>query len=1113
MSSRVILASAGSGKTFQLAQAYLALLARGQAPSSLLATTFTRKAAGEILQRVLQHLLEAAERGDAAAHGAASRDAATTRDAAAAAGDTAAAARALLGRFARDLPHGRVQTLDAFFVRLATRFAQEFGLPPGFRLGSEPELAALRAQAVSRALQGAPAREMAELLRQVQRDGAGRRVHETLLDVVQEGHELLLDSAPEAWTPLCPSGQCDEGEIEAALADLEAADLPLTAKGKPHVIWEKARVAVCVAVGSKDWELLLCQGLVFKLLTVGSYGRHDFPPGVRAALEPLARHAQAVLLTELMAAGRAFRHLLERYDAALAQCQRASGVYGFSDLTRLLRGRLALDGAATALRDEGRLSHLLLDEFQDTSVAQWRVLAPLVESCLSARDEGRSLFCVGDVKQSIYGWRQGEPELLLALSRRPGIVPEALDESRRSAQVVLDAVNTVFAGLPARAVFAVEDEQDRAALVAAAGNWTALFRPHRAHDPALPGCVSLRQVALPAGADGDSEARRRAVLDAACAHVAKLAAAAPGARIGILVRGRAAIGPLILGLRARGVHACGEGGNQLTDSAAVLAALSLLALADHPDDTAAAFHVATSPLAPELGISPEQASEPALASDEDATRRAAGQPRLAAAAALRVRLQRDGFGRVLAAWSALVAAAPGFSAWDRARFAQLVDLGFAHDARAGLRIDDFVALVREQRVEDPGSAPVRVLTVHGAKGLEYDAVVLPDLDYQLPRPAGAGSRFLSSRSGIDGVQVAAGPVTAVLRRPRKDLRVLHPLIAELEGRALRRAMEEQLSVLYVALTRAKVRLDVFIEAPRDKCHQPACRFGELLRECFADPFAEPRPDGVLFTAGDERAAWPPRGAGAVDSVAASAAPPATVGAATSLGAAFDAGSRRLPKTRSPSDTEHAVARNARELLAGRPHAALGRGLILHRLCELIEWLPGDGAPGAGVPPAETLLSAARQVVAKRGLLIEDAALARVLADFEGLLTTAVVRTVFGRPEKSPSGATPELWQERRFAVSDADGELLRGVFDRVVIWRAGDLPVAAEIIDFKSDAPPTAAAGDVAEWLAERVARYTPQMRDYRSALARLIGLPPERIACRLLFLLADAVRDVAPES
>ncbi|MBM3985566.1 MAG: hypothetical protein FJ296_07760 [Planctomycetes bacterium] len=113
---------------------------------------------------------------------------------------------------------------------------------------------------------------------------------------------------------------------------------------------------------------------------------------------------------------------------------------------------------------------------------------------------------------------------------------------------------------------------------------------------------------------------------------------------------------------------------------------------------------------------------------------------------------------------------------------------------------------------------------------------------------------------------------------------------------------------------------------------------------------------------------------------------------------------------------------------------------------------------------------------------------------------------------APVTAVPELWRERAFLLVDREaGEevLVPGAFDRVVLWRdASGAPLAAEIVDFKSDDVGTPDAPDTAR-LDARAAHYAPQLLAYRRALQQLTGLPPERIACRLLFLGADVVRDV----
>ena len=106
----------------------------------------------------------------------------------------------------------------------------------------------------------------------------------------------------------------------------------------------------------------------------------------------------------------------------------------------------------------------------------------------------------------------------------------------------------------------------------------------------------------------------------------------------------------------------------------------------------------------------------------------------------------------------------------------------------------------------------------------------------------------------------------------------------------------------------------------------------------------------------------------------------------------------------------------------------------------------------------------------------------------------------------PPDGEREVWRERPFAVRVEDGEgrpaLVTGAFDRVVLTRAGDELVAAEVVDFKTDQ----VDGQVPHELVER---YQPQMDEYRRVLATLTGLPADLVGARLVFLAADAVVDV----
>ena len=103
----------------------------------------------------------------------------------------------------------------------------------------------------------------------------------------------------------------------------------------------------------------------------------------------------------------------------------------------------AASGDRMSFRLDSSIRNLLLDEFQDTSADQWKILKRLTQNL--DRHEKHSFFCVGDGKQAIYGWRGGVAEILDAVPDAvPGIVDEPMDKSRRSAPAVMHAVNTIF---------------------------------------------------------------------------------------------------------------------------------------------------------------------------------------------------------------------------------------------------------------------------------------------------------------------------------------------------------------------------------------------------------------------------------------------------------------------------------------------------------------------------------------------------------------------------------------------------------------------------------------------------------------------------------------------
>ena len=214
---RLIRASAGSGKTFQLSGHFLRQLFKGDRPETILATTFTRKAAGEILGRVLLRLAEAAEDPNAA-----------TR-----LGEfltpikvTSEISRALLSDVTRHLHRLRVCTLDSFFQQVARSLTLELGLPPGWSIVDEHTDRELREQSIDAVLSQHIPQDAQNLMQMLAKGRSKRSVRDLIDDTVSNYHELFLLTDDDAWNKLPQYNRLTQEQRDQAQRDLYAAPLP-----------------------------------------------------------------------------------------------------------------------------------------------------------------------------------------------------------------------------------------------------------------------------------------------------------------------------------------------------------------------------------------------------------------------------------------------------------------------------------------------------------------------------------------------------------------------------------------------------------------------------------------------------------------------------------------------------------------------------------------------------------------------------------------------------------------------------------------------------------------------------------------------------------------------
>jgi len=1064
--NELIRASAGTGKTFQLSNRFIGLAAAGEPLDTILATTFTRKGAGEILDRILSRLAEAASSPQKAAGlAAAVGEPALDQD----------RCRALMRDLVCGLHRLRVGTLDSFFIQVARSFSLELDMPPGWRIVDEIADERLKAEAVRAVLQEESTAAAVRLMNLLFKGEASRSVAEEIAALVRELYSVHIEAPAEAWRALPRPKPLGPQELAAALVVLAAVELP---GGKNFA---KTRAQDLQNAEREDWQAFLAKGIGKKLLEGDdTFGRQKIPADLKAAYEPLVRHAQAVLIGRIANQTEATGRLLEKFAAEYERLKTARQAMRFEDVTRRLAGgRLEDRIADLAWRLDAGVSHLLLDEFQDTDPMQWRAVRPLAEQICrrkkreegSSRKAGRrhSFFSVGDVKQAIFGWRGGVAEIFdtLAEEIRP-LDSRPLTKSYRSSQVVIDTVNRVFENLL--------DNEALRNYPDARRRWAARFEHHTTAKADLPGHCRL----VAAAEAGESQTRQEATLRFAAAEIARLHRQAPGFSVGVLVRTNAALARLIYELRKLGVEASEEGGNPLTDSPAVQVVLALLTLADHPGDETARFLVANSPLADAVG----------LARHDDA----------AAAVRLSRRIRRslmeEGYGRTILAWVEPLSAY--CDPRDQSRLVQLVEMVYGYEASATCRTDDFIRVVSRQRVEDPSAAAIRVMTLYKAKGLQFDVVVLPELDAQLAGPP---------PPIVVGRPRPTAAIDHVLRYVSKDERELLPArFRETFLADETRRVEEALCVLYVGLTRPVHALHMIVSASRPNERSIPGTLAGVLRAALGD--GRPAAAGsVLYEHGDPN--WP--------QAARPKAPPAVVAKppkplVVKLAGAARRATRGLDY-RSPSQLEGGPKVDLASRLRLESAAAMERGALVHAWFEQIEWLD-DGPPqerrlletadrlGASQLDVPALLAQFRETLGRpavaallrRSTYGQQAQPSRLTdAAQEVRAARAGCGVAAGRGLADPHWVVS---REYPFAVRDGDA-ILRGSIDRLVILYDGPKAVGADVIDFKTDA----VSADDPETLAARVELYRPQLEAYHRAAARLLGLEPESVSARLAFV------------
>lgn len=1117
-----VAASAGTGKTYVLTTRVLRLMLAGTRPDRILCLTYTRAAAAEMANRIHQRLGVWATCGDDELDRELRALGVTPGD------DARRLARRLFAEVL-EIPGGlKIVTIHAFCQALLARFPLEAALPPHFETMDDRSadeavqeasdqlllntgVAGDLAAALARIARRLSEFSFSGLLRELQGErGALERLKRAhglqtgLMAAVRRALGLTADETPAAVR----AALCDDAHF--ALADLRAL-AAAWAQGTAAEQERGARLATWLAADGAARAASLADYMNVFLTAKGEARKVDrmitkataarLPGGLDICAAEQARlraaHERLTLLDvadnsmAVLAVGLAF---LDYYDAG----KRRRAALDYDDLILATLQLLATPDIApwVLYKLDGGLDHVLVDEAQDTNPEQWQVIKTIADEFFAgvgARgDIIRTIFAVGDVKQSIYSFQGARPEEFHAArdhfktkvdAAAQAFAEPTLDMSFRSADAVLTFVDEVFT-----------DDKVRQGL---------LERQYRGHGVHRQGDAGVVEIWPPEEPDEAEEvggwvlpfapdrrigpearlARRmaRTIADWLAAGEMLPSAGRPvrAGDILVLVRHRTAFDQILISaLKALGVPVAGADRMVVTDAIAVMDLTALAHFALLPEDDLTLATVLKSPL---LGW--DETALYDLAHDRGdislwraLTARAATRADFAAAHEyLSGVLARADFAPPFEFFSGLLTEGDAQGQSGRQRMVarlgdqandpldEFLSLALQYEAHNIPSLQGFLHWLDARPAEikrdgEQGRDEVRIMTVHGAKGLQAPIVFLPDTCAQ-PR---AGSRLLWLDHPLPGVQVPVWPGASEYERgpcavARQQLKA--------------QAAAEQSRLLYVALTRAADRLYI--------CGWTGAR--GKARDCWYEHL-----DAAFARLPEVREVSDPHGpARRYETPQRRAAPAAVITPAAAVTALpswakatppIDPTPARPLAPSRPAEAEPAsLSPLAARAAAAQTVARFQRGTLIHRLLELLPGLP----PGARA-------DAGRRFLAQPAFELGETDIAALLAEVLAVLDDPAFAALFGPGSRAEApiagliGVTPVSGQIDRLAITDE----------------------AVLIVDYKTNRPPPPTAE----------ATPTPYLRQMAAYRRLLLGLYSDRpVRCALLWTDGPRLMELPP--
>ena len=1120
-------ANAGSGKTHVLVQRIIRLMLQGVAPNKILALTYTKAAAANMATRVFDTLAQWVGQDDArlqatlAGLGIHQSDRVTLRQ-----------ARQLFAR-AVETPGGlKIQTIHAFCERLLHLFPFEANVAAQFDVLDSVQIKELIKDAQARVLREALQDNNSELAKALQ-DVARLRSENTLTDLLNEAWSVLrkTNPAPSSSDTLDDLGHAlakaldispeatEQGAEEAIRAfALNRAQLgnayDILSQGSPNEKKAALRIEPVLRAYEQNKDWLPAYLHIFQKSDGGLYSKTSLITDKTAKAHPALEKA---LLAESARLQEALPHwrIVQTYRRSLSLFRLSLAVGDYYNSAKAMRGALDFDdliertlsllqrsdSAWVLFKLDQGIDHLLVDEAQDTSPIQWDILKLLTDDFFASensRNTMRTIFAVGDPKQSIYSFQGAAPEFFsssaqhfekqisaLPPSRGGRFMPVELQLSFRSSETILRAVDAVFQkpehhkGLEHSAK-APAHEARRADLPGSVEIWPLIesqkeeeveeWVPALKTDaPPLPSIALAQKIAATIAQWCAPDSLERVhELDADQRVSARPIKAGD---ILILVRKRSAFfEAMIRALKDQSIPVAGADRLSLIDHIAIQDLIALGQAVLLVEDDLALASVLKSPLF--------------LLDDDDLLKLAPKRQ----ASLYQALIHHPDYQSVTARFEI-------FRQWARdlgpfGFYARVLNEALGREAllsRLGLEaadaidaflnaaqdheyrktpslhhfLNDFIQAQTEiKRDMEAGRNEVRVMTVHGAKGLEAPIVFLPDTTSM---PDGKLlTHFPILKYGDNAL-----PVWALSKSTNPDC------VSTALQETLDAQHDEYRRLLYVALTRARERLVIAgfkgKQEIKDNCWYAMIRSG---LSSLISPLDPDQPETSVLRYSHHALSETDPSAPLIPSDSGKALAPPWLRQAVRV-------ERETQPPIKPSHALTAADHRTRALDSPWQRKALQRGTLFHRLLELLPPLRPD--------QRET---AARSLIAARGPFLTPEEQDKLWADCETLFSNPAFAVLFGPQSQAEVSISGQIHVSEKGPALPVMGQIDRiAITDKTVV-----------VCDYKTSLKPPSSVDAINP-------DHLTQIALYQTLLSRLY--PDHRVTACLLYTANSVMFDI----